>query len=81
MTQLDLENTALVHAANLTPEKKENDLDTMEAEKIVEKIFQLRTILKNVAEKSETPVKLSSKYLKENSFSSFVCSIHIVTSS
>ncbi|KAI8726658.1 GRIP and coiled-coil domain-containing protein 1 [Biomphalaria glabrata] len=55
VTQLDLENTALVHAANLTPEKKENDLDTMEAEKIVEKIFQLRTILKNVAEKTETP--------------------------
>ncbi|XP_055880136.1 GRIP and coiled-coil domain-containing protein 1-like [Biomphalaria glabrata] len=65
VTQLDLENTALVHAANLTPEKKENDLDTMEAEKIVEKIFQLRTILKNVAEKSETPVKLSSIFVED----------------
>ncbi|KAH9509353.1 GRIP and coiled-coil domain-containing protein 1 [Bulinus truncatus] len=65
VAQLDMENTALVHAAKLSPEKNENDLDNMEAEKIIEKIFQLRSVLKNVAEKSEKPIKLSTIFVED----------------
>uniref|UniRef100_A0A0B7B1U7 GRIP domain-containing protein n=1 Tax=Arion vulgaris TaxID=1028688 RepID=A0A0B7B1U7_9EUPU len=64
VTQLDMENTALSRAANLTPEKADDE-DNLETEQLLSKIMHFRSLLKAAAEKSEKPINLSSIFVED----------------
>ena len=67
VSQLDMENTALARAAHKTAEiDQPNDDANLSVQALVDKIMQLKGLLKVANEKSEKPLNLEGMWVNNN---------------